>query len=284
MGNRHFLAKGWPEFSAFFFDQMLPEPHSTKQLEDILGWTGATTGQVMLARPGRRQVPRGRRRSTEALLRAIDQPVLVIRGTEDRCQPLGRAPEPRRAGPVASCWCWRAPATCRWPATRSRSTAPSRASSTGSPGRPRPASVAVGPARSVGRGRCTSRSPIGLGHVRRDLAIADAMRERRPDLEVQWLTQSPVAEFLEQRGEVVHPASRAAGQRVGALRVGVGRARPARVPGRARGWTRCWSTTSWCSTTWSSGSRSTCGWATRPGTSTTSCTRTPSSSGRRSSG
>ena len=51
-------------------------------------------------------------------------------------------------------------------------------------------------------------SPIGLGHVRRDLAIADAMREQRPDLEIQWLTQSPVAEFLERRGEVVHPASR----------------------------------------------------------------------------
>ena len=34
------------------------------------------------------------------------------------------------------------------------------------------------------------------------------MREQRPDLEVQWLTQSPVAEFLERRGEVVHPASR----------------------------------------------------------------------------
>ena len=41
-------------------------------------------------------------------------------------------------------------------------------------------------------------SPIGLGHVRRDLAVADAMREQRPDLEVQWLTQSPVADFLEQ--------------------------------------------------------------------------------------
>ena len=51
-------------------------------------------------------------------------------------------------------------------------------------------------------------SPIGLGHVRRDLAVADAMREQRPDVEVEWLTQSPVAEFLEQRGEVVHPASR----------------------------------------------------------------------------
>ena len=34
------------------------------------------------------------------------------------------------------------------------------------------------------------------------------MREERPDLEIQWLTQSPVAEFLERRGEVVHPASR----------------------------------------------------------------------------
>ena len=44
--------------------------------------------------------------------------------------------------------------------------------------------------------------------MRRDLAIADAMREQRPDLEIQWLTQSPVAEFLERRGEVVHPASR----------------------------------------------------------------------------
>ena len=51
-------------------------------------------------------------------------------------------------------------------------------------------------------------SPIGLGHVRRDLAIADALREHRPDLEVQWLTQSPVADFLERRGEIVHPASR----------------------------------------------------------------------------
>ena len=51
-------------------------------------------------------------------------------------------------------------------------------------------------------------SPIGLGHVRRDLAVADAMRELRPDLEVEWLTQSPVAEFLEKRGESVHPASR----------------------------------------------------------------------------
>ena len=50
-------------------------------------------------------------------------------------------------------------------------------------------------------------SPIGLGHVRRDLAIADALRKERPEVEVEWLTQSPVTDFLEQRGEKVHPAS-----------------------------------------------------------------------------
>ena len=51
-------------------------------------------------------------------------------------------------------------------------------------------------------------SPIGLGHVRRDLAIADELRARHPDLEIDWLTQHPVTRVLEERGEHVHPASR----------------------------------------------------------------------------
>jgi predicted glycosyltransferase len=50
-------------------------------------------------------------------------------------------------------------------------------------------------------------SPIGLGHVRRDLAIADELRKLHPDLEIEWLSQSPVTEFLERAGEHVHPAS-----------------------------------------------------------------------------
>jgi pimeloyl-ACP methyl ester carboxylesterase/predicted glycosyltransferase len=50
-------------------------------------------------------------------------------------------------------------------------------------------------------------SPIGLGHVRRDLAIAGALRRQQPDVQVDWLSQSPVTEFLEQAGERVHPAS-----------------------------------------------------------------------------
>ena len=50
-------------------------------------------------------------------------------------------------------------------------------------------------------------SPIGLGHVRRDLAIADELRKRQPGLEIEWLSQSPVTDFLERAGEQVHPAS-----------------------------------------------------------------------------
>jgi predicted glycosyltransferase len=51
-------------------------------------------------------------------------------------------------------------------------------------------------------------SPVGLGHVRRDLAIASELRARHPDLEFDWLTQHPVTQVLQERGERVHPASR----------------------------------------------------------------------------
>src|SRR4029077_1840139 len=49
------------------------------------------------------------------------------------------------------------------------------------------------------------RSPIGLGHVRRDLAIATELRARHPDLLIDWLAQPPVTGVLEERGERVHP-------------------------------------------------------------------------------
>jgi predicted glycosyltransferase len=50
-------------------------------------------------------------------------------------------------------------------------------------------------------------SPIGLGHARRDLAIARELRRLRPDLEVEWLAQDPVTRVLEAAGERLHPAS-----------------------------------------------------------------------------
>jgi predicted glycosyltransferase len=50
-------------------------------------------------------------------------------------------------------------------------------------------------------------SPIGLGHARRDLAIAQHLKQLHPDLEIDWLTQHPVTRVLEEAGERVHPAS-----------------------------------------------------------------------------
>ncbi len=50
-------------------------------------------------------------------------------------------------------------------------------------------------------------SPIGLGHALRDAAIADQLRKLRPDLEIDWLAQSPVTDVLEARGERIHPLS-----------------------------------------------------------------------------
>ena len=50
-------------------------------------------------------------------------------------------------------------------------------------------------------------SPIGLGHGRRDLAIAEELRRLRPDVQIDWLAQPPLTAWLERRGETVHPAS-----------------------------------------------------------------------------
>ncbi|MDJ1016807.1 MAG: glycosyltransferase [Paracoccaceae bacterium] len=51
-------------------------------------------------------------------------------------------------------------------------------------------------------------SPIGLGHARRDLAVARELRKLHPDLQVDWLAQDPVTRFLDANDESIHPASR----------------------------------------------------------------------------
>ncbi|NYE18670.1 glycosyltransferase [Microbacterium immunditiarum] len=50
-------------------------------------------------------------------------------------------------------------------------------------------------------------SPIGLGHARRDIAIAQELRRLHPDLQIDWLAQHPVTRVLADAGEPVHPAS-----------------------------------------------------------------------------
>jgi predicted glycosyltransferase len=50
-------------------------------------------------------------------------------------------------------------------------------------------------------------SPIGLGHARRDVAIARELRTLVDGVEIDWLAQDPVTRVLEREGERVHPAS-----------------------------------------------------------------------------
>jgi pimeloyl-ACP methyl ester carboxylesterase/UDP:flavonoid glycosyltransferase YjiC (YdhE family) len=61
--------------------------------------------------------------------------------------------------------------------------------------------------KNMGRRILWISSPIGLGHVKRDLAIAAKMREKIPDLTIHWLCVDPVRSFLKACGESIHPWS-----------------------------------------------------------------------------
>ncbi len=50
-------------------------------------------------------------------------------------------------------------------------------------------------------------SPLGLGHVKRDVAIAEEIRKKIPELTIHWLAVDPVRSFLEAIGEEIHPLS-----------------------------------------------------------------------------
>jgi pimeloyl-ACP methyl ester carboxylesterase len=83
--NRHYWLRDWPGFAEFFFAEMFPEPHSTKQLEDTVAWATETTAATMLmdvaCEGDRRQVE-----EAEETCRRVRCPVLVVTGSLDNCQ------------------------------------------------------------------------------------------------------------------------------------------------------------------------------------------------------
>ncbi len=72
---------------------------------------------------------------------------------------------------------------------------------------PRPRRTSWTPARSRRRRVLFVSSPIGLGHARRDVAIARELRVHVPEVEIDWLAQDPVTRILRLEGSQVHPAS-----------------------------------------------------------------------------
>src|SRR5438477_502933 len=195
--NARYWLRDHRGFLEFFFARAFPEPHSTKPIEDTVGWGLETTPEVLIATA--RQVLSDQR-SVE-LGRRVTCPVLVIHGDEDEIvlhangaaladltggrlltmEESGHCPHVR--DPVAVNLALRefllpapAPSTHRRGLRRRR------------------------------RALWVS-SPIGLGHARRDVAIAQELRKLVPDLEIEWLAQDPVTRVLEAHGERIHPAS-----------------------------------------------------------------------------
>jgi pimeloyl-ACP methyl ester carboxylesterase len=75
------------DFLWFFFGMCFPEPHSTKQIEDCVGWGLDTTPEVLAAEAGG---TRPGRRAIEQWCADVTSPVLAIHGTHDLVSPPSR--------------------------------------------------------------------------------------------------------------------------------------------------------------------------------------------------
>jgi pimeloyl-ACP methyl ester carboxylesterase/predicted glycosyltransferase len=196
--NRYHWLKDYRDFLEFFFSQMFNEPHSTKPIEDCVGWGLDTTPATLIATQLGESLEEAQ--ATE-LCGRVRCPVLVIQGTDDAItgkhrgvalaehtggelvllEGSGHGPhvrDPVKVNLLLRDFAVPAPPPRRWVRGRSR--------------RKRALYIS---------------SPIGLGHAQRDAAIADELRKLHPDLEIDWLAQHPVTKVLQARGERVHPAS-----------------------------------------------------------------------------
>jgi pimeloyl-ACP methyl ester carboxylesterase len=73
--NRHYWLENYRDFIEFFSSQMLPEPHSTKQFEDAVGWGLETTPETLAATT---VAPSLTEEQTRELASMVRCPVLVL--------------------------------------------------------------------------------------------------------------------------------------------------------------------------------------------------------------
>jgi pimeloyl-ACP methyl ester carboxylesterase/predicted glycosyltransferase len=207
--NQHYWREHYREFLEFFFSQMFTEPHSTKPIEDTIGWGLETDPETLIATrlgaTARGEPHADPERATELATR-LRCPVLVVHGDEDAIRPHANGAKLAQltGGELATIEGGGHGPHVRDPVRLNlllRQFVESVA-----PRRPAPARTWTRSLRRRRRALYIS-SPIGLGHARRDLAIARELRVLHPDLEVDWLAQDPVTRLLEAEGEHVHPAS-----------------------------------------------------------------------------
>jgi pimeloyl-ACP methyl ester carboxylesterase/predicted glycosyltransferase len=198
----------YPVFAEWFTSRALPEPHSTKAIEDGVGWALETDPVVLTATvldeqsAHRSNAPRELR----GLAQSLDCPVLVVSGDRDMITPprdaralarlsAGKFETVKGAGHIQH---------ARKPVGFNLMLRDFVEDTFKRPRTPRDPTVF----RPDGRPRALFiSSPIGLGHAQRDVAIARELRRLHPDLQVDWLAQDPVTRMLQAEGERIHPAS-----------------------------------------------------------------------------
>ncbi len=200
--NAHYIHEHYREFVEWFIGMCSAEKHSTKGFEDGVEWaleTDPTTIVLTLMADAAAPVTR---RDQLALARRVKCPVLVISGTKDKvtCHGDAKALAAATGGKMLAIEGGDHMPEARHPvevnlAIRHFADPSFRRDPTAY--------------RSDGRKRALFvSSPIGLGHARRDLAIARELRTLVDGLEIDWLAQDPVTRMLEGEGERIHPASR----------------------------------------------------------------------------
>ncbi len=87
--NAHHWRQDQAGFVEFFFREVFPEPHSTRQVEDAVCWALETDAETLVATQSRRRtlVPSEARDAAER----VRCPGLVIHGDDDRITPLADA-------------------------------------------------------------------------------------------------------------------------------------------------------------------------------------------------
>jgi pimeloyl-ACP methyl ester carboxylesterase/predicted glycosyltransferase len=199
--NHHYIANNFRGFMEFFFGEMYPEPHSTKQIEDSVAYALDGRVESFLMDDDEDKVAAADEQEIAAVCAQVRSPIVVVMGTRDNCQPFERA---RRTADLTGAEFVVLDGSGHIPMARRpilvnrmiRKFAGDRAVSW-------PATI--GPRKN--KRAILISSPIGLGHAWRDVAIARELRRQVPDLEVEWLAQAPLTTLLEEAGEKVHAAS-----------------------------------------------------------------------------
>ena len=197
--NRHYIEANLRGFLEFFFGEMFPEPHSTKQLEDAVAYGLDGRAETLIMDDSEKIV--ATKGEVEEICRRVQCPVLVIQGDRDNCQPYTRGlalAELTGARHVKLEGSGHIP-NARLPVRMNLLINEFVAGG-------RPPRRAPRPSRTGMRALMVS-SPIGLGHAWRDVAIANELRRAVPGLHVEWLAQAPVTTLLQACGETIHPAS-----------------------------------------------------------------------------